>query len=135
MAKGVKVVARDAEATKRELIKLGAFDKTLKIKRVQSYAIIPIKLEKLPEKFEIVETNFEPQVKPEQFEDCLREFLSSKELETVRTSYDTIGDIAVVEIPEELQKHEQKIASALMRAHKSIKAVFKKAAKLKAWSA
>jgi len=51
--------------------------------------------------------------------------LSPKELASVYKSYDVIGNIAVIRIPEELLPHSETIAEALMQQHKHVKAVWR----------
>ncbi len=63
----------------------------------------------------------------------IRELLKGKIpdelLKLVRKSYDIVGDIAVLEIPEELEEYEREIAEAVMKIHKNVKVVVKKAGK------
>lgn len=55
----------------------------------------------------------------------LKEKLTPKELALVYKSYDVIGDIAVIRVPEQLLSHSKTIAKALMLQHKHIKAVWR----------
>jgi tRNA (guanine37-N1)-methyltransferase len=50
--------------------------------------------------------------------------LSQKELSLLRRAFDVVGDVAVVEIPRELQKKKKLIAAAVMEMHPNIKAVW-----------
>lgn len=52
--------------------------------------------------------------------------LTKKEMQHLRGSFDIIGDIAVLEIPPEVEKKEKIIAKILMDLHKNIKVVVKK---------
>jgi len=61
-----------------------------------------------------------------QLKKLLKGKLTKKEQEVVRRSYDMIGDIAIIEIPRELEKKEKLIAKTLLDAHKQIKVVAKK---------
>lgn len=58
--------------------------------------------------------------------ELLRSRLTKEELSRAVRSYDIIGDIAIIEIPKELEKREKAIASALLELHKNIKTVLKK---------
>ncbi|MCD6547256.1 MAG: class I SAM-dependent methyltransferase family protein [Nanoarchaeota archaeon] len=58
--------------------------------------------------------------------EVLKGKLSDEELKLVRRSFDIIGDIAQVEIPEELKSKEKIIAEAIMKVHKNVKVVVKK---------
>ena len=61
----------------------------------------------------------------------LKEFLKDKlakeEIEKLITSYDTIGSIAVIEIPPELEAKEKIIGEAIIKLNKNIKTVCKRA--------
>ena len=52
--------------------------------------------------------------------------LTTEEMRHLKTSFDMLGDIAIMEIPPELHKHEKLIAKALLQVNKSIKIVCKK---------
>jgi tRNA (guanine37-N1)-methyltransferase len=58
---------------------------------------------------------------------ALKGKLTKKEMQSLRTSYDIIGSIAVVEIPPGLKKKEKLIADTLLKLHKNITTVLKKA--------
>ncbi len=51
--------------------------------------------------------------------------LSPEELALVCKSYDVIGDIAVIRVPEQLLTHSETIAKALMMQHKHVKSVWR----------
>lgn len=52
--------------------------------------------------------------------------LSTKELLLLRTAYDVIGSIAIIEIPLELKKKEKIIGNAILQLRKEVKTVCKK---------
>ena len=122
---GVRVPAKEAEKARRELLAAGVLAKEYRIKRDGDYVLLPVKGE-VPGKYQVVEAQFEPLPRRKSFEDLLRERLSMEELRHVRWSFDIVGDIAIIEVPEELEHRKRDIAKALMEAHKSIKAVFRK---------
>jgi tRNA (guanine37-N1)-methyltransferase len=59
--------------------------------------------------------------------EALKGKLTKKEFEKLVTSFDIIGDIAIIEIPIELEKKEKIIAETLLNLHKNIRVVVKKA--------
>ena len=65
--------------------------------------------------------------KPKSLKEALEKFMSKEELEKAVTSFDVIGDIAVIEIPEELRKKEKEIGEALLEVHKNLRTVCKRA--------
>ena len=52
--------------------------------------------------------------------------LSSDELEHLKTSFDIVGDVAILEIDNELVCKEKMIGETLLSLHKNIKVVCKK---------
>ncbi len=58
--------------------------------------------------------------------DTLTKKLNKKELSLLKTSYDVVGDIAIIEIPEGLEKKEKIIGESIINHHKNIKVVCKK---------
>jgi len=58
---------------------------------------------------------------------ALSKKLTKKELEKLISSYDIIGSIAIIEIPQGLAKKEKLIAETLLKLHPNIKTVLKKA--------
>ena len=61
--------------------------------------------------------------------EAMKRKLTSKELELMPRSFDTIGTIAVLEIPRELVKKEKLIANEVLK-RTSLKGVFKKSGKI-----
>lgn len=59
--------------------------------------------------------------------EILKGKIPEKYLGLIKRSYDIIGDIAIIEIPEELEKYEKEIAEAILKIHKNVKVVAKKA--------
>ncbi len=98
------------ELTKKELTSLSKIDSTIE----QSFSDTL-----LPTKFT-----------PKSHLDVLQEFFSEKEMELTPRSFDTIGDIVVIEVPEELADKKEIIGNALLTAHSSIKTVYAKAGKV-----
>jgi len=57
----------------------------------------------------------------------LKEKLQPQELDSLIKSYDIIGDIAVIRIPENLKSRSQIMAEAIMQTHKHVKTVLRQA--------
>jgi tRNA (guanine37-N1)-methyltransferase len=130
---GVRVPAKEAEKARRELLAAGALAKEYHIKRQGNYVLLPVKEEarELLHDYEVIEAEFEPLAKRKSFESLLKEVLSKEELSHVKWSFDIVGDIAIIEVPEELAHRKHEIAKALMEAHKNIKAVFRKSSEVR----
>ncbi len=67
-----------------------------------------------------------PMTKKNSFRKELEKILTQDELQKLKTSFDVIGDIAILEIDEELRSKEEKIGSILLSMHKNIKTVLRK---------
>ncbi|MDD5163251.1 MAG: class I SAM-dependent methyltransferase family protein [Candidatus ainarchaeum sp.] len=84
-------------------------------------------LKKIVPSFAMNRLLFSPATKqPKSLKEALREKLSQEEFSKLVSSFDTLGNIAIIEIPEELEKKEKLIANALLQSNKSIKTVCKK---------
>jgi tRNA (guanine37-N1)-methyltransferase len=64
---------------------------------------------------------------PKTLKEAVKDILLEEEIAYLRKSYDTVGDIAILEIPDELVHKEKEIANALLSINKTIKVVCKKA--------
>ncbi len=58
--------------------------------------------------------------------DRLKDKLTDDEIKLLKTSFDIVGDIAQLEIPEELESKEKIIAETVMKLHKNVNVVVKK---------
>ena len=63
--------------------------------------------------------------------EALKGKLTEKELRALPRAFDTIGSIAIIDIPKELRRREKTIANALLKQHSNIKTILKKAGKVK----
>lgn len=52
--------------------------------------------------------------------------LTEKQMESLHTSFDIVGDVAIIEVPEELRNKEKEIAKALIKTHSHVMTVCKK---------
>eukprot|EP00300_Choanocystis_sp_HF-7_P017988 c19902_g2_i2.p1 GENE.c19902_g2_i2~~c19902_g2_i2.p1 ORF type:complete len:360 (+),score=76.98 c19902_g2_i2:42-1121(+) len=60
---------------------------------------------------------------PQSLKDWLQTRLSPSELELVKTSYDTLGDCVIVDIPEQLRHQSHVIAQGIAETHKNVRIV------------
>lgn len=128
--KFLKVPRSLAEKTRLGLAEAGLFSTEYGIFSEGDFIFIPVKGEW--KDFEVVEREAEKQPpRYPKLKGILSAFLNKEEMETVVTSFDIIGDIAIAEIPEELEPKEQEIGEALLKVHKSMKTVLKKLSSMK----
>ena len=114
----IKIKHKDIAKTLDDVL----VDRRFKIEKDATYAYIPVK--EAPKGYVIIEKDIPLQ---KNFKSEVMKILSLNEQKEVVTAYDTIGSIAILEIPEILQKKEHQIASLLLECKKSIKTVVKKA--------
>jgi len=121
-APGIKVRSRDAERARRLLKQQGALDTNLRVKHgngvVFPLAKPSVELGDIP--YRAVEEDFEERRHGDAFQRLLAK------LGCRLSSFDVIGDIAILEIPEGFEDHGEEIGEALIEARKSIKVVLKK---------
>lgn len=121
----LKVPRKMGEKVRRELMAEGMLSTEYPVLSEDDFLLFPVT--KKWKDFELVERDVEKRPKRyEKLKDALSEFLSEEELESVIGSFDIIGDIAIIEIPQNLAKHETRIGEALLEVHSNLKTVLKK---------
>jgi len=136
-ALAVVVAKAMGEEVRRLLASIGVLDHSLKIKALGSELVIPISGSLPREVEELLKDVYKAVVREEEFEEIPKkprnviEWLNDKLpphlLAAVPRSWDLIGDIAIVEVPDELLGHERLIAEAILTVHKNVKSVYMKA--------
>jgi len=129
---GVKAAKKFGEAIRKKLIEKNLLDFEHLILKNTEHIIFPLKrkpreeeLEELAEiGTEVKIDKFEFEIakkKPRSLKEALQGLLSEKEIEKLVTSFDVIGDIAIIEIPDELLAKKELIGKALLEAHPHVK--------------
>ncbi len=121
----VKVKKELAEKTRRELVKLGVISDEYEVEKDENFVYFPVK--SCPQGFECVEREGKrKERKPHSLREALKDKLTDDELEQLITSFDIIGDIAIIQVPESLEDKAELIAQAIMKVHKNVKTVCQK---------
>ncbi|KXA92954.1 hypothetical protein AKJ64_01780 [candidate division MSBL1 archaeon SCGC-AAA259E17] len=68
---------------------------------------------------------------PRDLQEALRDDLSEDELEELGSSFDIVGDIAIIKLPDSLLDEKQKIGEALMQVHGNLNTVLRQAGPVK----
>ena len=121
---GVRVSRSEAENYRKTLLDMGLLDINFKIAYDGDYIILPLK-EKI-KGYDIVDYDFIPL---EKRKSSLREILSKKIPESYLIklrAFDAIGNIALVQLSDELIPYQKIIGEALLELNPFIKAVFRK---------
>lgn len=133
--KGLRVPKIYAEDVRLWLYKNGFIDRLYNPIREDDYIIFPLmtqlganQMEYLSRfNAELVDRVFEKrEVVPKSLYDVLEKSLTSAELALVPGSIDIIGEIALIEVPDELWSKVDLIGQAVMRVHKNVRAVYAK---------
>ena len=127
--KCVKVPLRELNDTRIKLMEKGLMNMEYRIKACDDYGYIPIN-ENI-DGYEIVCMHLEAMKKvPHNFSELLEDELTDEEIENLRTSFDTIGDIVILEIPDDLVDKKQIIGDAALKFTKR-KAIYMKKSAVK----
>jgi len=135
---GLKINKNIANDMRKILLKHSIIDLEAKIKHENDFVIIP--LTKKPEKnlltysgenIELIETTFEIQKRvPRSLKDYLKGRIDTQKIDEIRGSFDIIGNIVILEIPEDLEGFKDLIGEATLKFTKR-KAVFRKKSEIK----
>ena len=127
--KCVKVPLKQLNDTRIKLMEKGLMNMDFRIKADGECGYIPVN-EDLDD-YEIVDIELEPMKKiVKNFSELLEDELTAEEIENLKTSFDTIGDIVILEIPDELYDKRQIIGDAAYKFTKR-KAVYMKKSAIK----
>ena len=132
---GVKVPLTSAEDVKSFLVDQKLIIHSKKLIREKTYLVFPVS-EKLSSKLVARLSEFGAETADFDFEEApakynnIKEYLEGKipkkDLEQISTSFDVIGRVAVIEIPFDIEKHEEIIGEAVLEVNKQVKTVCKK---------
>ncbi len=123
----IRVPKTEAEPVKRDLKRLGLYDGKRRPKREENYVLLPIVADPRAEKLKYKVIPVELPMRPERqiyknLESVLGEKLTPEEMKHLRR-YDIIGDIAITQIPPELEGRKEEIVRALLKVHPFLKVV------------
>ncbi|MBN1169832.1 class I SAM-dependent methyltransferase family protein [Candidatus Micrarchaeota archaeon] len=121
----LKILKNQGEQVRQELIASNLLSNDYPIIAEGQFILIPVKSHY--KDYAVVEMDAEK--RPPQYatlKESLKDILTEEQLNDLVTSFDIIGDIAIVEIPESLKSEENQIGKALLKVHKNVNCVFKK---------
>ena len=132
MVLGVKVGKRNAEVVRRALRAAGLIDPRFRVLRDEEHVYFPVLGSPGPGvlegiEYELVDMEFPvKRRRPRDFIELLEGELSDLELAAVPRAIDLVGDIAVIELPDELLEKGEVIGRAIMRFYRNVRAVYAK---------
>lgn len=138
MSLGVSVPAKKAQKIKKIVAEENLINYDSGVVGAQGTVIFPLskkpsalqlkKMRSISREVKLVKRVFpQRKKKPKNLRSALESKLSKAEMKKLIASFDTVGDIAIMEIPEELIKKEKVIGNALLQVNKNVKVVCKKA--------
>lgn len=120
----VRVPLDSAETVRRDLIEKGVVDFSRKPAKEQDHFLIPV-IRRVTG-YDIVERSLPTKKEQLDLKTALKDELTQEELSKLKTSYDLLGEIAIMEIDEELRHKEDVIARTLLGLFSNIKTVVRK---------
>ena len=136
---GIKVPKNNADKIRRVLLNHNIIKLDMKIKRVEDFVYIPILNTPNKELMDelnvydvnIVDTQFEIHKKgPKSLKDYLIDKIDPELIEEIKKSFDIIGEIVILEIPEEFDEYKYTIGEAALKFTRR-RAVYRKTSKIK----
>ncbi|MEK6955551.1 MAG: hypothetical protein AABW52_02740 [Nanoarchaeota archaeon] len=122
--KCIKVQLKEIEKTRISLFNNGILNNNYKILKEDDFAYIPVKSK--VEGFKLYNKKLIKLESKKSVKDLLKKEFSKKELSLLNSSFDIIGNIAIIEIEKELLYKKYLIADALLKSNKQIKTVVRK---------
>ena len=136
-AAGVLVPLQNAEGTIRTLRRLKLIDEMLQFTRTREGLIIPLIHEPAPEELTAIREQCgnltaqrsrfeESKRKPGDLKEALQSKIPAESVSMLPTSFDVIGDVAIVELPEGLSQYGSMIGAGILSLDPRIRLVLRK---------
>ncbi|PKK81742.1 MAG: tRNA (guanine-N1)-methyltransferase [Thermoplasmata archaeon HGW-Thermoplasmata-2] len=116
----VRVPSAKAEEERRRLLSKGSVDTGLKLKREEGFVLIPV-LSHAETEFEITEADFIPAEGRKTYQEMAEVPEALRAL--LPTSFDVIGDIAIIKLKDELLPYKSAVGTAILKANSHVKTV------------
>jgi len=126
MVLAVKVSKKHAEKVKTLLIKKKVYNSDYLPESDKDFVYFPVKQKITDKNVQIIQKKLRLLSKKQTLKQALKSKLSTPELKHLKTAYDVLGDMAIIEIDKPLEKKEKVIGQTLLQINKSIKKVAKK---------
>lgn len=117
MVRAVRVPKKEAESVRAELLASGMLDRTYRLKAEGNDVLIPVTSD---HPGDATDVSLEP---IEQKETDYRNLFPAPMKDSLPSSFDVIGDVAVVKIPEDMMDIRNDIGEAIMNTTSNIRAV------------
>ena len=129
MVLAIKVDKKNAQKVKKDLLEKNIINLDYKMNSEKDFVYFPVLTEY--KNYEMLNKKFEKnKTKPIKLSEIFQKILPKSKIDLSKRSYDLIGDIAIVEFEEGIERYEKKIANELLNSNKKIKVVAKKPKKI-----
>ena len=126
----VKASSKEAQRVKSRLVKKGLIDKRYPLLKEDDLLFFPVLSKEGLDGLVVVEMDLEPiDVRPTNLKDALEGKLPDDLFDDLKTSFDVVGTIAILEIPDELEPYQDIIGKSLLGLNNNIKTVVRKEGK------
>lgn len=117
-----RALKEDAEAARKKLAEAGLMDKTRLIEHDCGHVYFPVSGRAAIANTEFVEREGSLKKKrPRSLREACEGFFGEEELSSLPSSFDIIGDIAVIELPDELMPKRKLVGERIISAFKNVK--------------
>lgn len=134
---GVLIPAREVEGVLSLLRKLQLVNPKLKFIRTTENVLIPVSHKPSPKETQTIRSRCpnariqpatfeEVRIRPRDLAECMHEKIPEHLLKNLPRSFDIIGDIAIVELPEELFQFSRSIGGGIMQLSPNVRLVTRK---------
>lgn len=128
--KGLISKAKEIESLKKFLLSKSIALKGQKIIKNGSDFIIPIIDEypkSLSKKYNIINLSMKPKPKPKSFKELAKEIVPKEKFNLLKTAYDVVGSIGILEIDKGLFEYKIRLGEALLKSNNNLKTALRKA--------
>ena len=126
----LRIVPKQAQEAQNILISIQALDKRFKVQKSKDYIYFPLSKKKISEvksKIDwakvVAKNAIENSQKVKRLKELLSKKLSANEQKSIFSSYDLVGDIAILDIPIDLKHKQSLIANEILNSNKKIKTI------------
>ena len=122
----LKVPLKDAERARKDIVERGLFQQGYKAVKEDGHLYLPVK-ERFDTSYEFEERDLPgQQERPKSLREALEGKLSPEVLERLKTAYDQVGDIAILEVDEDLKQYDEVIGVTLLETNPRVSTVLAK---------
>jgi tRNA (guanine37-N1)-methyltransferase len=121
----IAVPLKSGEEVRKALLDKGKLNKELKLNKNEEFLYLPIICEKGMEDFlgyKVLDMDFEElEVEVKSYKELIE--IPDDLMEILPTSFDVVGKVAIIKIPDEIEDYKEKIGAAILDSQKNLETV------------